>query len=174
MAFFKGEFADDVALLAMTREAAELSINTYDEICDLFALKITFEKTKFMVAGHDIQAKDRLPLPVRNARVEHVSNFPYLGSLVASDGRVDIEIDNTTANASKAFGPLQRGVFKDAHLSIETKRKVYQACVLSVLLYEGECWTLLKRHLEKVKSFHHRCLRTVLGITNQKQWKERI
>ena len=62
MVFFKGEFTDDVALLATTREAAKLSVNTYNEICDLFGMKVTFEKTKFMVAGHDIQAKDRLYL----------------------------------------------------------------------------------------------------------------
>ena len=110
MVFFKDEFANDVAFLATTREAAELSINTYNEICKLFAMMVTFEKTKFMVAGHDIhvQAKDRLHvhLPVGDAYVEHVSAFPYLGSLVASNGRVDTEIDKRVANASKAFGAV--------------------------------------------------------------------
>ena len=39
MVFFKGEFADDVALLATTRGAAQVSINTYSEVCSLFATK---------------------------------------------------------------------------------------------------------------------------------------
>ena len=63
------------------------------------------------------------------------------------------------ANASKAFGALRQAVFKDAHLSTNTKRKVYQACVLSVLIYGGECWTPLRKHLE-MNTFHHKCIHT--------------
>ena len=122
-----------------------------------------------MVVGHNIQDEDRLPLQVRDACVNRVNEFPYLGSLVASNERVDSEIDKRIASASKAFGALRQAVFKDALLSIRTKRKVYQACVLSVLLYGGECWTPLKRNLKKLNSFHHRCPRTVLGINNRKQ-----
>ena len=60
-------------------------------------------------------------------------------------------------------------VFKDRHLNTNTKRKVYGACVLSVLLYGSECWTLLRKHHRKLNAFHHRCIRTILGITNQQQ-----
>ena len=69
-------------------------------------MKVTFEKTKFKVAAHGIQAKDRLPLQIGDVCVEHVRDFPYLGSLVASEGRVDTEIDKRIANISKAFGAL--------------------------------------------------------------------
>ena len=70
-------------------------------------MKVTFEKTKFMVAAHGIQAKDRLPLQIVDIRVEHVSDFPYLGSVVASEGRVDTEMGKKIANASKAFRALR-------------------------------------------------------------------
>ena len=40
------------------------------------------------------------------------------------------------ASASRAFGALRQAVFKDDNLSVVTKRKVYQACVLSVLMKE--------------------------------------
>ena len=106
--------------------------------------------------------------------MNHVNEFPYLGSLVASNGRVDSEIDKRIASASMAFGALQHAVFKNALLSIGTKTKAYQACVLPVLLYGGECWTPLKRNLKRMNSFHRRCLRTVLGINNRKQLAECI
>ncbi len=76
------------------------------------------------------------------------------------------------ANASKAFGALRQSVFSDKILTINTKRRIYQACVLSVLLYGSECWTPLRRHLRRLGAFHHRCIRTVLGITNGQQWEE--
>ena len=104
----------------------------------------------------------------------YVSEFPYLGSLVTDDGRIHAEVDRRIACASRAFGALKQAVFRDAHLSLCTKRSVCRACVLSVLLYGNECWVPLRRHLKKLNSFHHRCLRSVLGITNQRQWEERI
>ena len=55
-----------------------------------------------------------------------------------------------------------------------TKRKVYQACVLSVLLYGSECWTPLKKQLKKLDSFHNRCIRTIMGISNKQQWEQHI
>ena len=73
-------------------------------------------------------------------------------------GRTHVEVDKRIANASKAFGALRRAVFKDAHLSVATRRSVYRACVLSVLLYGSECWVPLRKDLKKLNSFHHRCV----------------
>ena len=76
--------------------------------------------------------------------------------------------------ALRAFRCLRRAVFKDRDLTTMTKRKIYQACVLSVLLYASECWTLLNRHKRKLDAFHRRCVRTILGITNREQWEQHI
>ena len=53
-------------------------------------------------------------------------------------------------------------------------KQVYQACVLSILLYGAECWTPLRKDLKRLDSFHHRCIRSILGITNQQQWDNHI
>ena len=75
-----------------------------------------------------------------------MKEFPYLRSSIPANSRIDDDIDKRIANASKAFGTLCQAVFKDANLSITTKRLECQACVLSVLLYGGECWIPLKKH----------------------------
>ena len=97
-----------------------------------------------------------------------------MGSLIAESGRSHKEVDRRIANASKAFGALRRAVFKDTNLSVNTKRSVYCACVMLVLLYGSECFVPLRKDLRKLNSFHHKCVRMVLGITNQRQWEERI
>lgn len=109
-----------------------------------------------------------------DGQIECVSEFPYLGSLIADNGRIDAEIDKRIASASKAFGALRQPVFKDNNLSVTTKRRIYQACVMSVLLYGGECWVPLRKHLKRLNTFHQRCIRTVLDISSQRQWEERI
>ena len=57
---------------------------------------------------------------------------------------------------------------------LNSKRSIYQACVLSMLLYGCESLTLLRRHLKRPDSFPHRCIRSVLGIMNRQQWLARI
>ena len=103
-----------------------------------------------------------------------MKKFQYLGSIIAADGRIDVEVDKHLANASKAFSALQKAIFTNTNLSLTTKRQVYEACVVSVLLYGGECWILLRKHLKWLHAFHHCCICTVLGITNMRQWEERI
>ena len=79
--------------------------------------------------------EDKFPLPLEDeGAVEWVSEFPYLGFVVAQDARSHIEVNKRIVNASKAFGALRKAVFKDKHLTVATKRRIYIACVFSVLL----------------------------------------
>ncbi len=169
----KGEFADDVVLMAQSKEAAA-TLRVYMKVAKEFGLTVSVSKTKFLMVGGTATEEDKAPIVVDDGQIEWVSEFPYLGSLIAGSGRIDVEIEIRLAKASKACGALRRAVFKDAHLSMTTKRHVYRACVLTVLLYGSECWVPLKRHLKKLNTFHHKCLRAVLGITNSQQWEQRI
>ena len=170
----KGEFADDVVLMAQSREAAAVALRAYVDVARDFGMTVSVSKTKFMVVGSEVLEEEKAPISVDGGQIEWVSEFPYLGSLIADSGRMDAEIEKRLASASKAFGALRQAVFNDAHLSLNTKRQVYRACVLSVLLYGSECWIPLRKHLKKLNTFHHRCLRAVLGITNKQQWEQRL
>ena len=55
-------------------------------------------------------------------------------------------------------------------LTTNTKMRVYQACVLSTLLYGSESWTLYTRQEGRLNAFHLRSLRKILGIT----WQDRV
>ena len=116
-----------------------------------------------MPVGREVTAEDKTPLSVCGEEIESVSEFQYLGSIVSSCGRMEVDMSRRIAQASKAFGALRRSVFMDKDLRVTTKCKVYQACVLSVLLYGSECWTPLKKQLKKLDSFHNRCIRTHHG-----------
>ncbi|PIK50910.1 putative cytohesin-3-like [Apostichopus japonicus] len=63
---------------------------------------------------------------------------------------------------------LQKRVLEN--LTLNTKMKVYQACVLSTLLYGSETWTTHAKHQKKLNVFHMRCLRKILGIT----WEDKV
>ena len=65
-------------------------------------------------------------------------------------------------------------MFNDRNLSLSIKKRIYSACVLSVLMYGAECWIPLKKHNRKLNTFHHRCIRISVGISNRQQWSEHI
>ena len=170
----KEEFVDDVVLLASTREAAGIAVRVYMEVDKSFGLTLSFEKTKFMVVGYGVDEGYMLPLDLPGGSIDWVSEFPYHGSLIAESGRAHKEVDRRIASSSRVFGALRRPIFVDPDLSITIKRYIYRACVLSVLLYESECWVPLKIDLKKLNSFHHRCIKAVLKIKSLQQLEEHL
>ncbi len=99
------QFADDGALLASTR--AEKAVRVYQQTSNDFGLTVSIPKTKLMVTGRIVEE----PIAINGGGIGAVEEFPYLGSLVASSGRVDVDVDKRVAQASRAFGALRKAVF---------------------------------------------------------------
>ena len=59
-------------------------------------------------------------------------------------------------------------------LSFAIHRYVYQATVLTVLLYGEETWTVKARHHRRLESFYRQCIRSILGISRLQQWEGRL
>ena len=57
-----------------------------------------------------------------------------------------------------ALSKLSKRVWENSQLTLNTKLKVYQARVLSTLLYGSESWTTYARQDNRLESFHLRCL----------------
>jgi len=92
--------------------------------------------------------------------VDLVENFTYLGSIQTSDGYC---IARRIGLVSSAMLSLNN-IWNTKHLSIQTKVRVYQTLVLSILLYASETWTLLASDIQAIESFHMKCQRRILGI----------
>ena len=152
-------FADNGALPASTRSGAERAVRECQAVCTEFGLTLSIPKTMHLVTEREIVGSDHTLIKVSGGDINSVDEFQYLGSRIA---------------ASRAFGALRKAVFMDKNLTLYTKRIIYNASVLSVLLYGSECWIPLRKHIQKLNTFHHRCIRTIVGITNRQQWAEHI
>ena len=131
------QFADDAALLATTKRGAELITTEYVLVAKDFGLTLSIPEMKVMAVRRGVTGEE---LCVGEEEIESVNEFPYLGSQIESSSTVILDIERQIAEASKAFGELSKSVLLDRDLKVITKREVYQACVLSVLLYGSECW----------------------------------
>ena len=131
-------------------------------------MTISVRKTKLLVAGSNITQADLDTIRIGESTVETVSSFCYLGSVVDCHGSMNAELTARVARAAAVFGVLRRSVFCDSLLSLQTKRMVYQAVMLGVLLYAVETWPIKQRDVHSLEVFHYRCLRTILGVSRSR------
>jgi hypothetical protein len=66
----------------------------------------------------------------------------YLGSIIHRDGTDTADVDARTRSAKGAFGALRQCLFARKDITLEGKRAVYTALILSVFLYGSESWML--------------------------------
>jgi len=94
-----------------------------------------------------------------------VTDFRYLGSIQSSSGRcyTDIHVHRRIGVASSAMHTMQR-CWRQQRLSLDTKLRLYQTCVLQILLYGADTWTLLANDIRRLQSFHMGCQRQILGV----------
>ncbi len=159
-------FADDAALTAHTDEALQRLISSFACASDEFGLTISLKKTNVM--GQDVSSTPCIS--IGDHTLEVVEDFTYLGSTISSNLSLDNELNTRIGKASIAMARLTKRVWNNSMLTTNTKMKVYQASVLSTLLYGSETWTMYTWQERRLNSFHLRCLRRILGIT----WQDRV
>ena len=109
----------------------------------------------------------RTCLKVEHVRIKDVSGealkavaeFKYLGTLVTADGSVTREINRRLGIAGNTMASLNK--IWAGGISLKLKCHLYKALVMTIVLYNGECWTLKKQDLAKIEGFHFRCLRRI-------------
>ena len=156
------QYADDIALLANTADAAQDSTDTFENVYNALGLEISAAKTKVLrVNCGDEQVA---AMRSKSGDIEDVNEFNYLGSIVTQDGAAHAEVSHRLRKASAAVFKLSKRVFNNPDLRRGTKLAVYRAVVLPTLLYGSETWTIYKSQIKSLEKFHQRHLRKLLGI----------
>ncbi|BHF70618.1 hypothetical protein SprV_0301367100 [Sparganum proliferum] len=103
-------------------------------------------------------------ISVNGIQLQVVENFPYLGSTLSRNTKIDDEVANRISKASQAFGRLQGTVWNRHGLQLNTKLKMYKAVTLPTLLSGAETWTVYTKLARRLNHFHLSCLRRILRL----------
>lgn len=163
-------FADDCALTAHTLEDLQNIMNRFADAAVKFGLTISLKKTEVLFQPAPGTSHTDPVLKIGDTQLNSVKNFSYLGSIMSHDTSLDMEITNRIAKASAAFGLLSHTLWNKHGIKLQTKIKVYNAAIVPCLLYGSGTWTLYKRQIRQLDSFHMKCLRRICGI----KWQQRI
>ena len=141
-------------------------MDRFSHACCDFGLTISLKKTN--VLGQDV---DTPPvITIDNYQLEVVHEFTYLGSTITDNLSLDAEINKCISKVAMTLGRLATCVWENPKVTTKTKMAVYNACVVSTLLYRSEAWTTYSKQERKLNSFHLRCLCHILGIS----WRDKV
>lgn len=150
-------FADDIVLFAKTSGDLNKMLNELSYESEKIGLKLNPEKTKVMTNG----VKDSIN--IRESQISYVEEYIYLGQLISPKDNINKEIERRIANSWKRYWSL-REVMKDKNLHISTKSKLFNICILPVLLYGSQTWTITKNTSNKIAICQRAMERSMLGV----------
>ena len=153
------DFADDLALISGSHTHIQQKTTKLHEISKQLGLRINAGKTKVM----RLNTKSHQPITIEEQSLEDVVEFVYLGSNISTDGGADKDVELLINKARHAFRTL-RPVWLSSQLSRNTKIRIFNTNVKSVLLYGCETWKTTKSIMDKLQVFINNCLRYILRI----------
>ena len=145
--------------------ASELTCTALGLTINLKACSNEEQKTAVMYQPAPNAPYQEPSIYVYGHKLKDVKKLMYLYSTLNMTGTLDDEICLRDSKASFALGKLEKRLWGCHGTYLGTKVKVYNACVLSSLLYACETWTTCRKHLQHLERFHQQCLRIILSIS---------
>ena len=154
----EAQYADDIAIFSTDGPGLQLLLSAYSSLSNKMGLHINIKKTETMSIGEQVD------FHIDTQKLQRVDRFKYLGSYVTKDCKLDLEITARIQAASSALGRLRNRVFDCRDLSVETKLKVYNQCIIPQMVYGSETWPLYRHHIKLLRTVQQRHLRSILKI----------
>jgi Reverse transcriptase (RNA-dependent DNA polymerase) len=156
-------FADDIAVLAESQEDLRVMVTKIVEESGRMGMKINTGKTEVQHIGRE---KAKVSIHIENQELKQVEEFVYLGGNMSEDASTDQDLRRRIGLACGAMQSLSC-IWKSNDISNNTKTRVYETLVLSILLYNSETWILREADKSKLRVFEMNCLRKIQGITRR-------
>ena len=129
-------------------------------------LQFNVKKTKIMEVGKDWSGEG---ISINGEDIEIVKDFCYLGSFISDNSNCDKEILLRLVKVNSIFGRLGK-IWANKGLSNVNKFRLYEALVLSTLIYGLETWPMTGAKMKRIEAAHHKWHRKILRIN----WKEMV
>ena len=153
------DYADDIVLLAEAWRHAQQKLERLNQNGLQTGLKINKKKTESL----RINAVNNSAFQVDHEDIKDVTSFTYLGATVTTTGGSSEDIIKRIGKARHAYHSLRK-IWNSSVLRRKLKMRIFQANVVSVLLYGCTTWKMTDADEQKLNVFMHTCLRRILKI----------
>ncbi|VDP51396.1 unnamed protein product [Schistosoma margrebowiei] len=153
------DFADDLARLSQSQQQMQEKTNSVAAASAAVGLNI--HKGKRKVLRYNTACTDSITIDRED--LEDVKTFTYLGSIIDEHGGSDADVKARIGKARAAYLQL-RNIWNSKQLSTNTKIRIFNTNVKTVLLCGAETWRTTKAIIQKIQVFINSCLRKILQI----------
>ncbi len=129
-------------------------------------LQVNAEKTKYMTN------RDTGALYISNMVIGNVNEFTYLGQIMPFTDKMDKELQTRISKTWKGYWVL-RQIFK-SKMPIPLKTRILESCILPILLYSSQTWTLTEHQAVRLQITQRAMERSLLGINKKNKIKNEV
>jgi hypothetical protein len=158
-------FADDLILISGNKDELERMGEELFAKCDEWGLQANKIKTKYMSNNIDTQ------LTIEGTIIEKVEEYTYLGQVISISKGIESELAVRKEKAWRSYWSL-KGIFK-GNMSIRSKIRVLEMCVMPVLCYGAQTWALTKSQVEGLRVTQRTMERSILKIKKRDKIRNR-
>ncbi len=153
-------YADDTVILAESEKELQQQLDALHEYCIENKLSVNATKTKVMVFARSKARLRNIPdFRYGDSVLEVVENYTYLGIVFSWNGKFDKAKQELAKKATRAmFAIIQKG--RRMNLEIDLMLKLFDACVMPILLYGSEVWGY--ERIDVLEKVHTRFCKIIL------------
>ena len=152
-------YADDTLLIAQSKAVIESYMQCIGECGKQYGMVFNRDKLECMNIRCDVELHNEV-----GDIIQRKDSLKYLGSILAADGHSEQIVASRLGMAKQEFSALAK-FWQHAAVSNKKKYHIYEACVLSKLMYGLESIVLSSASLRKINGFHVSCCRKILRIS---------
>ena len=147
-------YADDITLMAESKQQLKSLLMKVKEKCEKAGLKLNIQKTKIMASGPITSWQ------IDGETVETVAGFIWGGSKITADSDCSHEIKRHSLKVTTNLD----SILKSRYITLPTKVHLVKAMVCPVVMYGCESWTIKKAEFQRIDAFELQCWRRLVRI----------
>ena len=154
-------FADDLVLLAPTRQALNKMIQACASYCKEFCLAFNASKSKIIVFSKTkIDHENLCPILLNGRKVEYVNSITYLGATITNDKGFSFSASNDLTKFYRASNSILRAVKQPSE---EVLIHLLYSCCIPILSYASAVKDFTSRQMQDCSTAINNALRLIFG-----------
>ena len=151
-------YVDDTLLIETEGGKAQQYMAAVTRAGQSYGLQLNWNKVEVLPAGCSTHITGD-----SGQEIKQQQRMVYLGSVLCADGSSGSKVSRRIGAARDELDKLSR-VWKHAGISMARKLRIFEACIMSKLLYNLHSLCLSHVELRRLDAFHVKCLRKVMKI----------
>jgi len=133
-------YADDLLLLSETENGLQSCLNSLQNYCNKWKLKVNINKTKVIIFSKGKKDFSKFNFSINGTAIEIVEKYKYLGIILYFNGNLKHAAEHLYNQSLKALFSIKPKILNSSDLNINLKLKLFDTLIRPICTYGSEIW----------------------------------